>query len=537
MIEFINWSDAKLSSLNRKLLFLLFILLSISIPFSYANQGVSDPFLFWHIAFVEEFLNEDHFPFEDKVYSPEYIPGAITMLLLIAKVSSIPPKILQFLPIMGLILPIILLALCKRVSSSMLLGCISVLIIMNIPEPTSFFFFWPHAFGFALYIPFILIYSIMVERKNVEYIILILILFISVHFYSYTVESWLIIFAISLNILIKLPDILMGLNAKSSNKDLTAKLSIAFLIIFFGFNSIIYESYIPRGRYVSTLVESYQNFLFYNSLFFSNNIPHSKFTYYRLEATPLLPITSFLYFIIMLLIFLWSFVFILNKLTKHEKGVNISKRLLKSVAVKYALLIVGLGDIIIYGARGVIPWRYIYFIFPIIILFSLNEIMLKRNIKMIILISLLILSVTHTGLIFKYNIFITDPDKYSNLEPSALWFVQYSPEKEILSDLRTGNKYLLESVCKDSYVEKHIISSRDYELLVDNKYSMEKNNYLYDISPFVIINTKLKLLQSLDWHNYEPFTIHLNDLNRNLNLHKIYDDNTVWILKTEGLVS
>ena len=180
----------ELPQVTKILLFTLFLVIAISIPVFYSFSGVTDPFSFWHTSFLEKYVAAPSFPMHDPLYSPEYIPGAISELLVLSKITGISPEGLQFIPINGFMLPIIYLSLCKRLTKSLMLAGIATIMMMNIPTPMTFFTTWPHAFGFLLFILFVTLVIQTIRRKGSVRIVLIAVVFLSIHFYSYTAELW-----------------------------------------------------------------------------------------------------------------------------------------------------------------------------------------------------------------------------------------------------------------------------------------------------------------------------------------------------------
>jgi len=520
----------KISPLNRILIFILFLLIVSIPPIFYSAQGVTDPFLFRHIAFVQKFLHAVHFPLKDVVFSPTYIPGTIATLITLSKISGIPPKTLQFLPIIGIILPIAYYTLCKKVSNSTILACIVTIIMMYGVSPITFFTVWVHAWAFLLFLIFILIYFELFKKRDIKRIILLLIVFISIHFSSYSVEMWAVSFSIIMNLL--LVGIIFISKSEQIKSKLTFNLSLAFLTIFLAFNKVIYDSYLSKGRFIDTLSCGIQFFFhkYESFLPWAKASSPEKYTYVIHHSIP--PLLDLFYLILIISPILLSILASLNKLLKDKQLVTFMGNLKEDTYFKFTLLLVGVIDIAIYSIRGVITFRYIHFIFPLLTLISLRQLSFKKSFKTGILLILLVIVIFHTGLSWHYGEIISNPSKYADLEPSADWFLNKSVQKEALIDLRTGDKYLLEATSKNMYFERHYIDSHKYEMIVDSKYSLNKNEYLHRISDYIIINKNLRWIMCIDWKQYEPFYKYLPEINNNVNINKIYDDNKIWIFKT-----
>lgn len=520
-------SKYKLSTVNRALLTILFLIICSSLSIFYSINGVVDAFSFWHMAFVQKFLLSAHFPLEDIIYSPKYVPGFISTLMLLLKVTAIPTKQFHFLPILGLLLPISYFALCKKFSNSRVSVFIIVLLMLSIPTPTEFFTVWPHAFGYFLFLSFIHIFLRNFNNKTPEAVLIIIIIFLSVHFYSYTTEMWILSF-FTFFIFISLFFFFISKN-KLIKKNLMFSLLVAFFVIFFGFNKIFYESYLPTGKFISTIFESSELFFYNYGNFFSFTESH-KYVY-RTEPNLFLSLSGLLYLSSMALIVLFSSLQYLHTLIKSGKFRDDIGQAKSDAYFKYALIVTGVCDILIYAARGVITLRYIYFIFPIVTLISLKELRLKEGFKTCILFFLLFLVISHTILSWSSNSFTSDPTQYKDLEISANWFMENSIQKKALTDLLTGNKYLLESVSINQEFDKVYINLDHYDMIV-NPQDYEDNE-LNIYAPYLIINKNLKKVLSDKWGNYESFSYHLKEINENQNLNKIYNDDIIFIFSTE----
>jgi len=508
---------------NKFLIFVLFIILSFFLPIFYSTKGVTDPFSFWHTAYIQKFINTSHFPLEDSLYSPKYIPGAMSMLIIFAKVTGIEPKSLQFIPIVGLMLPITYYSLCKKFTAKEIYIFIVTLMMLNIPSPMEFLTTWPHAFGYYLYLVFLLAYCDIFKTRTVEKLIIIMLVFLGIHFYSYTAESWALSFLIVINIVLL---VLSFLN-KNYRTKVRINLLVLFLVVFLGFNKIFYEAYLPQGRYINTMIESHRLFFYnYGKLF---SLPETDKYIYRAEPNLILSLLGFIYVSSLITIILLVGFIVFRNIIKNKRFVETVKNLSEFSFFKIAIVTVGVIDIIIYAAAGVVNLRYIYFLFPLLVLISLNQLNIKNLFKLNILLILLFVITSHTFLSWQSDKFIFNNSKYRDMEPSAYWFFENTLEKKAIIDLRTGNKYLLESLFKNTNFERSFINADGYQLLVEGTHS---NSNLRNIAPYVVINKRLNRIQTLKWGNFEPIYKYSTQINENVNLRRIYEDDFIWIFKT-----
>lgn len=521
------------SSLNRSLLVLLIVLAATIVPVLYCIQGITDIFLFWHVAFVEKHINSTFIPLEDPLLNIKYFPGAILIILIISRVTGLAPGVIQFTPIIGMLLPIVYYSLARKFIHSGVIAAIIVLMMMNIPTPTTFFTIWPHAFGFLSYLIFTLaclhvVQDITLKRYKGAWVLLIMIVFFAIHFYSYTAESW----AISLSIIYTLLVITTGLLFKYRVASLKTigGLTAAFLIVLFAFNQIFFESYLPRGQFISTMLSSSEIFLNSNNLFFLSQEIGEYI--YQPEPHPLLSLLTLLYLSLTVGIILLGVVISVRHLFLYKQSKSIHKKYEREIYWLYSLFMVGAIDMLIYAARGVITWRYIYFIFPLLAGSFLGCITKNERAKICILTIILCITLVHTGLSWQAEKFVFNPSKYEDTEYSIGWFKANAASPEALIDLRTGNKYLLEFTKKNEEFQRRDVLSDHYKYIVDPEYSTNTNHHLSSIAPYIIMNMDLKKIESTEWQYFKPFYYYSSDINSNVNLQKVYSDSKIWILKT-----
>jgi hypothetical protein len=507
-----------LTKLNKILATILLLNFCLLIPVFYNVNGVTDPFSFWHMAYLKSVLFSDHL-IPNNVYNPSYLMGSMMIMADLIKIIAIDPTIFQFLPINGIALIFAYIYLCKKFSNSIIAIFLTTILMLNTTTPTEFITTWPHAYGYLLFIFFISVYLDLVQYEKIHSILLLIILYISISFMSYTAEIWSICFALFINLCI----FLFSKPSKKSIK-LRPHLFLVFLVITLGFNKAFYSTYLPHGRFLDSLIESSNNFLFYGNLFHPIEIGEYI---YRAEPNNLLSITTYGY--ISFIVFI-----VLICISLQAKNVfNNYQDFDKVVSFQLALLFITIADMIGYAMRGILTFRYIYFIFPLLLLISLNltDIYIFKKYKLIILAILVAFIVSHTMLSWQDERTISSsPNQYMYLENSADWIINHSINKLILTDLLTGNKFLLQSVSKGTYLERTFWDAKTYGLIVEA--TNNGDNRLRNLPPYVVININIKKIYSLEWGVFKPFKNYIYKINSNKLIDKIYDDSKILIYDT-----
>jgi len=494
--------------LNKILIIILSIIIISSIPIFYSVNSVTDAFSFWHMAFVQKFLYASHFPMFDQIYNANNIPGAISIVLILSKISQIPPSLLQFIPIVGVLLIGIYFITCREISNSIILSILATFLMINIPEPMTFFTIWPHAFGFFLFIVFTFLMVQYLKNFDIRWIILIILVYLAVHFYSYTVEAWLILFSVLISFIF----FFYTRNLQISKK-LFLNAFILFLI-FLGFNQIFYEGYLAKGRFLNTITESTE--LFFND-YLNLNIQNREYMYNSANNS-FTTISGFLYISISSAIIIFFLIFLIK-----EHFWNSRKYDERNIFLFITLFLIAIFDILIYAAIGTFQLRTIYIFFPILLIIALPILTTpKKTLLILSILSIIIFS--HSLFSWTNEAYISNSNQYEFLKASSNWFFTNAIEYDALSDLRTGDKFLLEGIENNKFYINNIINYNHYSFIVDTSPSLTESKNLEKIARYLILNTYSNRIESLSWEYYKPFETFMPTINQNIFLNKIYSD-------------
>ena len=514
--------------LNKSLVSILFIILFSSILILFNIQGIIDQFLSQSIAFTTFYLDASHFPSTSPIFSPKYIMGTIANYLIISKIANLSPESIQYLPIPGMILPIIYYSVCKKFTKSGTLGLTITALMMLTVGPSNFFAVWTHAWGFLLFLIIILLNIHIYNKKEPRTILLLIIVFVSINFYSYTAEMW----AISLISLFNLTLIISGYftGHKYLKNKLITSLNFLYIVIFFGFNEIIYGGYLAHGRFEDSFKHSILLFLSNISPFHktSDFVEYASFG----ESHLLLTIFGLTYYFLLLFVICLPIAISIIKASKIRVSSNSPNDLNMASHFRIVLIAVAIVDIIIYSMRGLFTLRTILFIYPLVALISLNQLKVRKSYKHIFLSFIFIVAFIHLILGAYYETLPVDYTKSNYLESSADWFLNKSTQYDALADLRTGYKYSLYGASKKTIFGKHFFDINSYKQIVEPSYHVNKTQSLHEISDYVLVNIRVKYIQTDEWGNYYPFNNYLTEINKNHHISKIYNDGSIWIFKT-----
>jgi hypothetical protein len=453
---------------------------------------------------------------------PFQVPGSVIMIAMILKISGISPKILAFLPILAIPLIFSFYMFAKKViptKSPILILLAIIILTSSIGLNASIYGVFPHSWAFVLYFIVAALFYDILKRKSMENIILLLIIFIAIHFYYYSIELWVASFCSILSILI----FISNKFRKENNIGNVHGLALILLVIMLAFNRMIYNHYLPQNRLSFEVVAS--TFLEFSQRSFQQ-IPQSVYTYTAPAESTL--IHTLLLIFILIPITIGIIVSLKCRIINRECPLNNSNIVWFYVVV--AMLSVAFVDILIYSIAGVITYRYILLCYPLISIAFLWNFFNNELLKYFIFILILLFAIAGPIVSYSYGTVNVSPYRYSEFEPSCNWLSNHAEGKpKILGDQPLIEKYFLEVASNEKDFERLYIDDRIYESIVSPS---NKSVKLDKTTDFIALNMEFNIIQTLGWKQYKSYNNYLGEINSNVNLHKIYSDDIVWIMKT-----
>ena len=162
--------------------FLITVCISTGFGIFLSRQKVTDPFLYYDIAFVKSLQDERQMNFPDAgpYKSLSLAPGRSLILTQYANMMGVDSEALQFFPLGSLIVSATFYYLALRFLRSPIIAClITLYLVLNLSHATALYSVF--AYGIALPILFgvMLIYINLFERREIIDIVLLLLLFIA----------------------------------------------------------------------------------------------------------------------------------------------------------------------------------------------------------------------------------------------------------------------------------------------------------------------------------------------------------------------
>ena len=519
------------TKIDTHLLTFAVISILILIPsYLFSRLRITDGFLFQVIAYVQLTLRSDHLKsFIAGGYSfnfVEYLPGYPLILSILSRLGGITPKELQFLPLAALFVPLGYYTISKRLFHSngiaILFALYGAYDIGLVSHYNVFVYPWSN----LLYFGYLIFYLRWIDRKQLEDLIIVMILFIGSLFLHYASTAWIIIHSISANL------VLIAINCYSLRKTGanyhrrgSLALPTAFLVAFMTFNQMFYKVWLPSAS--SFTQKSASPFELLNSKIISylygsaESVEPYRFMNTWGQAFGIW--RSIEYSFVFLPILVWILKIFLFALRRKPVFKDLDRNLLFVLP----LFITALIDWGAYGVHSGFNFRYSLLVFPFISVMALNEIGLSRFIQKAFLAGLCLVTII-TYLLGLKHYTTNPPTSYSETMAGSNWLLGQRLSGPILSDLDTLGQFLVAASESTAIFPRTLTyDAITYQSVVENT-GVEDNRSEYEL---VLIDAKnlSKPLHGISNKYFEPLSLHVSSITGNDGLTKIYDDGRLWI--------
>jgi hypothetical protein len=505
--------------------FIITVFVSAVFGILLSNKKVTDPFLYYDIAFVKSIQDDMQimFPATGPFASLGLAQGRSLILLQYVNMMGIDPEALQFFPLGAILISATFYYLALRILRSPIIAClITLYLTLNLSHATALYSVF--AYGIALPILFgvMLIYMNLSERRKMIDIILLLLLFIAANLIHYTIASWIILFLIGANLITTFRKITNRHLRVYQQGSQVYYLISAFIVIYLSFNQAIYESFLPLFG-PNTLDSAAQNFLSYLSFNISRN--SSPYSFPRSSA---IGIISSLTLLLILIPIMFGLAY---DIWNHFKGSSTKRAIDEWSPIAGGIILIGLIDSAVYSVRGSISTKAFSIIFPLLTLHYIQRTG-KRSLAVAAAMILMVTSIIKIGLFNENAYLISNTDlntKIISIHPSSEWIDKHEIDQNyyLLADLNLYGKYLLTSV-NDSR-EPSFLSFDDHNYAKVVGDSMDEWKTTPDI--IAVDTASSEPLIGFVWGRYKPLTDYADCITSNPSLNLIYDDGSIWLAK------
>jgi len=519
----------KSKRLSVDLAFLLpTILLSTCFGAFLSLQRVTDPFLYYDIAFVKSIQQETQMviPETGPYASLSFVAGREILLTQFANMMGIGPKQLQFLPLGTVLLSSTLYFLALRLlKSPVVASLVTLYLTLNLSHATALYSVFGYALALPLFLGFVAISKEFFQRRGHFEIGILLLLFVAAHFIHYTITVWMVLFLTGASLTIGIQKWLTS-NSYAVKAVPAYYLAIALGVFFLGLNETVYQSFLPL-IHLETLDSAAQRFLTYLSID-PASINRSPYLYTRSSAIGLISACSLV--IILLPIVLGVIQDIWQLIVRRSLRWATDSQL----PMMWGITLMGIIDSVSYAFRGSISTKSFSMILPLVTLLYVQRTG-KRTLYYSVAL-LLVMTSTVKLLVFYDNSYVIGPGNTNSnsdrIQPSAEWLQSHAPQPKftMLADMNLYGKYLVASVGRGYEPILCGYTTERFENVIGA--STEEWETVPDIVPVDLVS--LEPTTGFVWVRLNPLANYLKELRNNHRLNLIYDDGAVWLCQPTG---
>jgi len=518
--------------LNKILILILFALLLLLNGFSlYYNRNNTSGFVFERLGFLITNLHNGNNILQGYTTFPS-VPYFLSTIHYITGLDILDCVFLPIVPTLAII-PLLLL------SKIFFHGKIAFFV--PIPIFLTFFASIPHFIEYYmakimfLYFVYTFFKYLNGNGNTPLFAILSILFFIEINFFGPPMGVWAIslifFFILSYFFLYGLRNVMENVNRYKTQLIYPIVLMTIFLLynpkFYHGFLNVLQHGYFSPKIFLDSL----KNFV---AMITSLNPHRGRFLYTPTSPLPLrIANTLYTFFVIVPL----AAIFIYQVIIKR-RFIFKTKNIKDIFAI--SLLLPFIVDFTVYGLLGAISLRYALLIFPILGMYWIKKLHIKR-IFIILLVFLILLSSCSFGLNNRYRDEIYHEMLSDTSVKSLVSYIDDKTEKgsEIMVDHHTYGimKMFFGVVYKNPFYFKYVpYTTKRYEKLV-NADELQPFDFQYiviDLKNFdkAVFSNVADESGRLAWRQYAPIKMYYTEINSNQNINKIYQSQTFAIFSS-----
>lgn len=489
-------------------------------------NGSIDEFVPKHIAVINDVYYKSSLTDESKELFPAFIAlGSIILIL-----TDISAYDLMFYPFQWLPYALIFFCLIYKLSNSLILSSTFTLVQMSSGTTgTLKNFFWPHGLGeLIFFLMLILCINLINKRPRTGCSLIMIILAISLSYYSYNLWIILVLFISALIIWSFYFDyfeicypITSYLNESKKFRSLFISLLLVLIIVQLGLSNFIYDTALPKltGSLYMDLTSLDKFMITFISV---DRIDSPLAEWFLTKSDILLPLgitKQGLLVLSILVLLLFQY-----RVIKHKKKIDVFGIVLVSIITAYAIYVImriniGSPFMTLMTLPGIFSAAYLY--------------RLSNPFRIFVYLVTVVLVVS-TPLyyyeMYKNNSINKDINKLSTLSYSSEWLLENADNLDVALDELTKNLFSLHFSVNNhmdygSFIKRYkIMTINDilFLLQLDRPNDKIKQKYF-------IINNNLNFVSLQNWIYLNSWNSRMRIVNNNRDAVKIYDSDYIGI--------
>jgi len=462
-----------------------------------------------------------------------YTPFWETLVVQLTVVTSLPLSDVLLLPIGAVVIPATLYALSSNLGLS---KAGSLLIVgfaaFDIARGSSTYSVFAHAVSYPLVFIFISATVAYSRRPQlwVQWSIILTLLFVVLHFLYYSAELLALAFVISYAVFAQLKARLGTTNATRS----PLNLAIAFVVLFFAFNEIVYQGYLPALSSIPP-----QEAITWISGRLAGIIGIQQATDQPFVVVA--PQSAFVSLLVTIQIAAilapFSLLLLIQPITRVRRYPCESRLGLDESGVVWPSIITSIIDFAAYFLLGFVNLRTILMLLPItafLVLLRISARRRKERTRFVRRLPMLFLAFLVVTAIAKNAVIIgTTPEQLGStlaqVKPGTDWLLAQGGDRigPALTDLNTATRLSLAAASSARVFDFRSYNSSLYSEILDSSPERGPEQTLRYL--IIDLNGLAMPIDGFGWKTYQPLSDYYGLVRDNIHLNLIYDDQNLQV--------
>ncbi len=452
-------------------------------------------------------------------YRAEHLGVEMIQTTLIT-VAGWPLEAIALIPIGSLLLALLYYGLARCVSrSAWTAGAITLYLTWYYPTLYSQFSTQTYVWTHSLFFSFLILLFFWIRRRNFVLSLLIMVIFIATFLQYHTTPLWIIAALVTAVGAIKLREYQL----KISPSTVSWALPLFCVVFYFTFDTVVFGNGLVRLKSEAVNESFFQSF-FYKIVvpllsLGSNGVPNAFET---AQISPRVAVQSTLLILLLLTVpvGIWGVVKIYQGVISRDLTGFIQDH--ETIFV-WVIIVAATIHIILYAFYGALSFRVIPLAFPLILPLVVRRLRWVPNLELILTSGLALLSIV--GFISFTS--TLQPDTLAS--QAGLAAKLFKENDRLLGDANIYGAFLVNSAQDNKVIDFVWPDSAKYRGLVGQS-PLKSSDFDY-----LVVDMSNKPIIAANWRFLEPWTWHLQAINHNSSLDKIYDSEYIKIFQPSGM--
>jgi hypothetical protein len=435
-------------------------------------------------------------------------------------VTGWPLEAIALIPIGSLLLALLYYGLARCVSRSRwTAGAITIYLTWYYPTLYSQFSTQTYVWTHTLFFSFLILLFFWIRRRTFALSLLMMVVFIATFLQYHTTPLWIVAALITAVGAIKLKEY----KQKILPSTVSWALPLFCVVFYFTFDTVVYGNGLVRLK-TEAVHESFFQSVFYKVVvpLFSPTSNSVLNVFETAQLSPSVAVQSTLLILLLLTVpvAIWGMVKIYHVVISRDMTSLIQENETIFVLV---IIVTATSHILLYALYGAISFRVIPLAFPLILPLIVRKLNWAHKLELILTSGLAVLSIVG----FMSFASTLQPDTLAS--QAGLASKLFKENDRLLGDANIYGAFLVNSAQDNKVIDFVWPDSAKYRS-VAGQAPLKPDDFDY-----LVVDMSNKPITSANWRFLEPWTWHLQSINQNSSLNKIYDSEYLKIFQPGGV--